>query len=103
MTSSSQSLSRGAMAMILASLAFAIMGACIQVCAQTLPNGMVVFFRNASGLVFLSPILIRGGKEVLKTTHLKEHIFRGVAGLSSMYCFFYALSLIHISEPTRPY
>jgi drug/metabolite transporter (DMT)-like permease len=100
MTSPSQSLSRGALAMILASLAFAVMGACIQVCAQTLPNGMVVFFRNASGLVFLSPILIRGGKEVLRTTHLREHIFRGVAGLSSMYCFFYAIAHLRLADAT---
>lgn len=100
MTSPSQSLSRGAASMILASLAFAIMGVCIQICAQTLPNGMVVFFRNASGLVFLSPILIRGGREVLRTTHIKEHIFRGVAGLSSMYCFFYAIAHMRLADAT---
>ncbi len=92
MTASSQSLARGALAMIASSFAFAVMGACIQICAQTLSNGMVVFFRNLSGLAFLSPILIRGGREVLRTKHFREHIFRGVAGLSSMYCFFYAIA-----------
>jgi len=100
MTPSSRSLARGALAMILASLAFAVMGACIQVCAQTLPNGMVVFFRNVSGLAFLSPILIRGGREVLRTRHLKEHIFRGIAGLSSMYCFFYAIAHMRLADAT---
>ena len=100
MTGPSQSLARGALAMILSSLAFAIMGACIQVCAQTLPNGMVVFFRNVSGLAFLSPILIRGGWEVLRTTHIREHILRGVAGLSSMYCFFYAIAHMRLADAT---
>ena len=100
MTGPSQSLARGARAMILSSLAFAIMGACIQVCAQTLPNGMVVFFRNVSGLAFLSPILLRGGKEVLRTTHIREHILRGVAGLSSMYCFFYAIAHMRLADAT---
>jgi drug/metabolite transporter (DMT)-like permease len=95
-----QSLARGAIAMMLSSLAFAIMGACIQICAQTLPNGMVVFFRNLSGLVFLSPILIRGGWGVLKTTHIKQHIFRGVAGLTSMYCFFYAIAHMKLADAT---
>lgn len=84
--------------MILSSLAFAAMGVCIQICAQTLPNGMVVFFRNISGLVFLSPLLIRGGIDVLRTKHLKEHLFRGVAGLSSMYCFFYAISHLPLAD-----
>ena len=86
--------------MIASSLAFAVMGACIQICAQTLSNGMVVFFRNVSGLAFLSPILIRGGREVLRTRHLKEHIFRGVAGLSSMYCFFYAIAHMRLADAT---
>jgi drug/metabolite transporter (DMT)-like permease len=86
--------------MIASSLAFAVMGACIQICAQTLSNGMVVFFRNVSGLAFLSPILFRGGREVLRTTHLKEHIFRGAAGLSSMYCFFYAIAHMRLADAT---
>ena len=94
----SSNLAQGAAAMILSSLAFAMMGVCIQICAQTLPNGMVVFFRNISGLVFLSPILIRGGFSVLRTAHLKQHLFRGVAGLSSMYCFFYAISHMPLAD-----
>ena len=94
----SQSLARGATAMILSSLAFAVMGVCIQICAQTLPNGMVVFFRNLSGLVFLSPLLLSGGLAMLKTTHLKQHLFRGVAGLSSMYCFFYAIGHMPLAD-----
>lgn len=85
--------------MILSSLAFAVMGVCIQICAQTLPNGMVVFFRNISGLVFLSPIVIRaGGLSVLRTTHLKQHLVRGIAGLSSMYCFFYAIGHLPLAD-----
>ena len=95
----SSSLTRGAIAMILSSLAFAVMGVCIQICAQTLPNGMVVFFRNISGLVFLSPIVIRaGGLSVLRTTHLKQHLVRGIAGLSSMYCFFYAIGHLPLAD-----
>ncbi len=84
--------------MILSSLAFAAMGVCIQICAQTLPNSMVVFFRNVSGLLFLSPILMRGGLGVLKTEHLKQHVMRGVAGLASMYCFFYALAHLPLAD-----
>jgi len=96
--SPSQSLARGALAMILSSLAFAVMGVCIQICAQTLPNGMVVFFRNISGLVFLSPLLMSGGIGLLKTTHLRQHLARGVAGLSSMYCFFYAIGHLPLAD-----
>ena len=86
--------------MISSSLAFAVMGVCIQICAQTLPNGMVVFFRNLGGLLFLSPIVFKGGLEVLRTRHIKEHIVRGVAGLSSMYCFFYAVGHLRLADAT---
>jgi drug/metabolite transporter (DMT)-like permease len=84
--------------MVLSSLAFAVMGVCIQICAQTLPNGMVVFFRNLSGLVFLSPLLIRGGLSIMKTEHLEQHLARGVAGLTSMYCFFYAIGHLPLAD-----
>lgn len=96
--SSSHDLARGALAMVLSSLAFAIMGACIQICSQTLPNSVVVFFRNVAGLVFLSPILMRGGWEVLRTRALKQHLVRGIAGLTSMYCFFYAISHLPLAD-----
>jgi drug/metabolite transporter (DMT)-like permease len=87
--------------MILSSLAFAVMGMCIQVCSLSLSNGMVVFFRNAAGLVFLSPLVIRaGGPRVLRTQHLKEHFVRGAAGLSSMYCFFYAIAHMRLADAT---
>ncbi len=96
--SPSKSLLTGAAAMILSALAFAIMGVCIQVCALTLPNAMVVFFRNASGLVFLSPMLLHGGRASLETSHLKEHAIRGAAGLSAMYCFFYAIAHMRLAD-----
>jgi drug/metabolite transporter (DMT)-like permease len=59
---------------------------------------MVVFFRNLSGLVFLSPIVMRGGWGALKTKHFKQHLVRGIAGLSSMYCFFYAISQMRLAD-----
>ena len=92
------SLRAGATLMILSALAFSLMGVCIQVCAKTLPNGMIVFFRNATGLLFLSPILMRGGLSVLRTSHLPQHLVRGIAGLSSMYCYFYALSQMRLAD-----
>ncbi|MEO8359240.1 MAG: DMT family transporter [Vicinamibacteria bacterium] len=92
------SLARGALSMVLSSLAFAVMGTCIQICAVSLPNGMVVFFRNFGGLLVLSPIVFRGGLEILRTKYIGQHIFRGVSGLSSMYCYFYAISHLRLAD-----
>lgn len=84
--------------MIMSAFAFAVMGVCVQISEQTLPNPMVVFFRNILGLVFLSPIILRGGTTALKTTHFKEHAVRGIAGLAAMYCFFYAIGHMPLAD-----
>jgi len=84
--------------MILSAFAFAVMGVCVQICEKSLPNTMVVFFRNASGLVFLSPIIFRSGPAAFQTRHLKEHVVRGFAGLAAMYCFFHAIAHMPLAD-----
>ena len=84
--------------MVMSAFAFAIMGVCVQILAESLPNVMVVFFRNVGGLIFLSPIVLRGGVATLKTNHLKEHAIRGLAGLSAMFCFFYAIAHMRLAD-----
>jgi drug/metabolite transporter (DMT)-like permease len=66
--------------------------------AQDLPNAMVVFFRNAAGLAALTPWIWRLGRRGLATRHLREHFVRSLAGLFSMYCFFYALAHLRLAD-----
>ncbi|HEY6548602.1 MAG TPA: EamA family transporter, partial [Vicinamibacteria bacterium] len=85
-------LRRAALYMVAAALLFAAMGAGVKAASRELPNTMVVFFRNAVGLVALLPWLLRGGLANLHTRHLGEHVVRGVAGLLAMFSFFYAIA-----------
>ena len=91
-------LQRGALLMVLAALCFALMGGGVKVASQTLPNTMVVFFRNAVGLVILLPWLLREGPRGLKTRHLGEHLVRGLAGVAAMACFFYAIARMPLAS-----
>jgi drug/metabolite transporter (DMT)-like permease len=91
-------LPRGALMMIVSAMLFALMGVAVKVAAQTLPNTMVVFFRNAVGLLALAPWLWRLGLSGLRTRHLREHVIRSLAGLASMYCFFYALAHLRLAD-----
>jgi drug/metabolite transporter (DMT)-like permease len=91
-------LPRGALLMVTSALLFALMGVAVKLAAQDLPNAMVVFFRNAVGLVALAPWLWRLGWSGLRTRHLKEHVIRSLAGLASMYCFFYALAHLRLAD-----
>src|SRR5688500_15366339 len=91
-------LRRGALLMVTSALLFALMGVAVKLAAQALPNTMVVFFRNAVGLVALGPWLWRLGLHGLRTRPLREHVIRSLAGLVSMYCFFYALAHLRLAD-----
>src|SRR5258706_10559519 len=93
-----QDLRLGALFMVASAALFAAMGAGIKLASRELPNAMVVFFRNAVGLVVLLPWLLRVGLRGLHTRDLPGHIVRGLAGLASMYCFFYAIANLRLAD-----
>ena len=91
-------LRRGAVYMLLAALFFAGMGAAVKASSRELPNAMVVFFRNAVGLLVLLPWLARGGREGLRTRHFGEHLFRSVTGLAAMFCLFHSIAHMRLAD-----
>lgn len=91
-------LRRGAAFMVTSALLFTLMGVGVKLSARTLPNAMVVFLRNALGLIFLGPWLLRLGPGGLSTRHFPEHVARGIAGLAAMYCSFYAIGRMRLAD-----
>lgn len=81
--------------MVLSALLFALMSVAVKVSAATLPNAVVVFFRSSVGLLTLLPWIV--GVD-LRTRHLREHLIRSLAGIGSMYCFFYALAHLGLAD-----
>ncbi len=80
---------------ILASLDFALVGACAKILSEEgLPSIEIMFFRNAIGVVFMGYLIAR-----LRTHKGGGHpwllVFRGVTGAISLYLFFY--NVAHIS------
>jgi drug/metabolite transporter (DMT)-like permease len=75
---------RGAACAIAASLMMAIMGAAIRLASAQLANEMVVFLRNAFGLLVLLPWIYRHGWGALATSRLSSHLLRSLAGLATM-------------------
>ena len=84
--------------MIGSALMFALMGAAVKVASGTLSNAEVVFFRCALGLVFLLPWIAHLGLAGLRTSRPREHLIRGVAGLGTMACFFYAIAHMRLAD-----
>ncbi len=93
-----QSLLLGAILIIASELMFASMGACVKALSSSLPNEMAVFLRNIFGLILLSPLILRSRAALLQTTIIHLHLLRAGAGLSAMYCFFYALGNLHLAD-----
>jgi drug/metabolite transporter (DMT)-like permease len=91
-------LRRAAAFMVASAFLFALMSVAVKVSARSLPNVVVVFFRNGVGLLALIPWVLPLGWRGLRTGNLREHLVRGLAGLASMYCFFYAIAHLRLAD-----
>jgi len=63
-----------------------------------MPSQNLVFFRNLFGLMALAPILVKIGVSSIKTNVIHLHLLRSLAGISAMYCFFYALAKLPLAD-----
>ena len=77
---------------------FAIMGACIKLVSEDVSTEFIVFFRNLFGFMVLLPFLVKNGLSTLATQLPWWHLGRSLAGLAAMYCFFYSIAYIPLSE-----
>ncbi len=92
----------GALLITASEFMFASMGATVKAVTINLPHEMAVFMRNLFGLAALSPFLLiqykSGFPHFFKTEVLHLHFLRAVAGLSAMYCLFFAVAHLPLAE-----
>ena len=89
----------GAAHVLGAALFFSLMGALVKKAGAELPSAVVVFFRNSLALAILIPFLLRSpGPAALKTGHFSRHLVRSLAGLGSMYLFFFTIGRLPLAE-----
>lgn len=93
-----EDLRRGAAFAVLAAAAFAAMAACVKAVSATVGTEVVVFFRSVVGLAVLLPWLLRHGAAAVRTSRPGGHLWRATFGVGAMYCFFYAISHLHLAE-----
>ncbi|ASP40983.1 EamA family transporter [Bacterioplanes sanyensis] len=74
------------------------MAALIKHLSDTLSTEQLLFFRNVAGLVVLLPLVIRHGRQLLHTDCWHWHLMRGLVGVSAMYCYFWALAHMPLTE-----
>jgi drug/metabolite transporter (DMT)-like permease len=91
-------LRRGALFMVASALLFASMAAAVRLVARELPNAPIVFFRHFIMLAFLLPWLWRQGRHALDTRDFRGHLLRGLAGVSAVACYFYAIARLRLAD-----
>ena len=93
-----ENLLKGAAFILLSELLFVLMGTLVKTVSEGLPNEMIVFFRNLFGMQVIIPLFLQQGLQAVKTDKIALHLLRGVAGLSAMYCFFYAIANLPLAN-----
>ena len=99
---------RAALLMLGSTLGFGLMAICIRLASQTEPIWEVAFFRNAFGFVALMPMLLwpllRERRPLsslagdLRTTQLPRYFVRCAIGIVSMFCGFWAIGHLPLSQ-----
>lgn len=91
---------RGAVWMVAASAAGALMAAFVRMAAAEVHAFEVAFIRQSLAIVLLAPWLWRVGRAVLTTRQFPLHLARATAMTVSMLSYFLAVTMIPIAEAT---
>ena len=88
-----QSVLLGCAAMLGSTVLFSLMHVCVRYLSADLHPFEIAFFRNFLAMIFLLPLILKSGGELLKTNHINWHMFRACLNVVAMLMFFYALSI----------
>ncbi|WP_370060149.1 DMT family transporter, partial [Neptunomonas phycophila] len=73
-------------------------GMVIKQISGDLPTEVIVFFRNAFGLVLLIPWFLKHGNQAIRTQLLRYHFMRAAVGVSAMSCLYYAWGHLPLAQ-----
>lgn len=88
----------GAFYLLIGELLVAILAATVRKVSDDLTTDQVIFFRNLMGLIALLPLVMRTGLSGLKTNKFFSHLTRSIIGVTAMYCYFWTLARIPLTE-----
>jgi len=91
---------RGAAWVLAGSLGFSVMAVLIKLLSRDLDPFQIVLFRCAVGLAVLAPLVARAGPSILRTDAPLLHVGRAMAGLTAMFCGFYAITHLPLATAT---
>lgn len=93
-----QQIRLGAKYLLIGELLIALLAAMVRHLSVELSTDQIVFFRNFLGLLALLPLILRSGVSNLKTNNFGGHLIRSLIGVTAMYCYFWTLAHIPLTE-----
>lgn len=90
---------RAALYAVFAALLFACSGVLMKFATQSVPNPMIVFFRQLFAVLFLVPVISSSKpRKSLKTKQAPLHFLRAFASLTAMFCLVYAIKYLPLVD-----
>ena len=89
---------KAALLMLGSALFFGLMAVAIRLASKTLHTFEIAFFRNFFGLLAATPLLLRHGTQILRTTQFPRYIFRCVIGVLGMFAGFWAIGHLPLAQ-----
>jgi drug/metabolite transporter (DMT)-like permease len=86
--------------MILAGLGYTLTSVCTRELSSDYSTAQLAFMRAVIALGFVVPLILRNGISVMKTGVFPLHLLRSFFTYGGMMCWFYAVSVIPISDYT---
>jgi drug/metabolite transporter (DMT)-like permease len=90
----------GAVLTIAAFFCVALVGALAKVSSQHTSTGVLLLTQNLICLVFIVPVALSGGWQLLRTNKIGLHILRAVMGTACWYALFFAITRIPLANAT---
>lgn len=86
--------------MVLAGTGYTLASVCTRELSSDYSTAQLAFMRAVIAMAFIMPMIARNGIYVMKTTVFPIHAMRGCLTYGGMMCWFYAVSVIPISDYT---
>jgi drug/metabolite transporter (DMT)-like permease len=90
--------SRGALWMLASALCFTVMTMLIKLLGQDYPAALQTFYRQAAGLLVLTPLILRDPRAAFRTTRPGILVFRALAGTVGLILAFYSYQMMPLAD-----
>ncbi|PRC46577.1 EamA/RhaT family transporter, partial [Mycobacterium sp. ITM-2017-0098] len=95
-----ENLTAGAVLTTAAFFCVALVGTLAKVSGQYTSTGVLLLFQNAICLLFVAPVVMRGGWQSLRTGKIGLHLLRAATGTACWYALFFAITQIPLANAT---